>query len=268
MTSSLPFAEVIGDPIDQSLSPIIHGFWLDALGIAGEYRRRRVAKGELESYLKQVRGDLAWRGSNVTMPLKLEALTAADEASDDAFAAGAANLLLPRDGKLIAGNSDVGAIERLVGKLGEQAGSVTLFGNGGAARAALVALNRLGLKDVVIQARDQFAARKLAVEFGLDHAPRDFLAPVESNGLINTTPLGMPGRDCLNCELGAMPAGGWVFDMVTGPSPLIAAAAARGLRTIRGIEMLVEQAGDSFEAMFGVRPPRDRDAELMLRLKP
>lgn len=266
-----PYAEVIGDPIDHSRSPEIHAFWLERAGIAADYRRRCVQAGEIDAYLAEVRADPAWRGCNVTMPLKMEAVLAADEASDEAVAAGAANLLVPRDAKLMAGNTDVQAISQLLDRLkndGAAMGSVTLFGNGGAARAALVALRLAGIEQVLVQARDAAGARKLCVEFGAD-GPRQLADPVATDGLINATSLGMAGGECLNCDVAGLPAAGWVFDLVSVPAEtaLVAAARARGLKIVDGPTMLVEQAAASFEQFFGVKPPRDRDGALMLRLR-
>lgn len=268
-----PYAEVIGDPIDHSRSPLIHNFWLKTIGIEGEYRRRKLTRAEFPAYLAERRVDPAWRGCNVTMPLKLDAADLADEVSDRAVAAGAANLLRPQDGKLSAANTDVGAIALLLSRLqksGSAMGSVTLLGNGGAARGALVALKLVGLGAVRIQARDMGQAMKLAVEFGLDVEPVPLTETVVSDGLINATPLGMAGRDCLNCDVTHMPPKGWVFDMVTDPpdTPLLAAASKQGLATVTGLDMLVEQAAASFKLLFGVDPPRDRDAELWQKLKP
>ncbi len=267
-----PYAEVIGDPIEHSLSPLIHGFWLEALGIAAEYRRTKVTRAELPAYFVERRADPAWRGSNVTMPLKLDALVLADESTDRAVAAGAANLVAPRDGKLIAANTDVSAIATLLGRLqqaGAAMGGVTLFGTGGAARAALVALKMVGMAAVRIQARDMAEAVKLAVEFGLSEEPLPLTAPVASDGLINATPLGMAGRECLNCDLAHLPQKGWVLDMVYAPAetPLVAAARARGLMLATGLEMLVEQAAASFKLLFGADATRDRDAALFERLR-
>jgi shikimate dehydrogenase len=174
---------------------------------------------------------------------------------------------------LFAANTDVGAIATLVErarKAGRAVGSVTLFGCGGAARAALVALKLLAIDRVRIQARDLAAARKLSVEFGLALAPRALTDRVDSDALINATPLGMAGYACLNCDLAAMPPGGLVFDMVTGDgdTPLIAAARERQLAVVTGLEMLVEQAATSFKLMFGADPPRDRDPDLWARLRP
>ena len=112
-------------------------------------------------------------------------------------------------------------------------------------------------------------AAKLAVEFGLEIAPAPLIAPIETDGLINATPLGMAGQDCLNCELGRMPDAGWVMDMVTEPGEtlLIGAARGRGLRIVTGLDMLVEQAATSFKLFFEQDPPRDRDELLWQRLK-
>lgn len=271
MTS--PYAEVIGDPIDHSLSPIIHQFWLDQLEIEASYGRRQVTRAELPAYVAARRTDADWKGSNVTMPLKLDALGMADEATDRAIAAGAANVLIPRDGKIVAANTDVGAIADILVNMHEAGASmagVTLLGNGGAARAALVALKLVGMTAVRIQARDMTAAVKLAVEFGLEAEPVPLTAPIQSGGLINATPLGMGGRDCLNCDLSHLPADGWVLDMITDPveTPLVMAARERGLRVATGIDMLVGQAATSFKLFFGVDAPRDRDSELWQKLQP
>jgi shikimate dehydrogenase len=113
------------------------------------------------------------------------------------------------------------------------------------------------------------AARKLSVEFGLDVGPEPLTAPIASDGLINATPLGMAGGECLNCDLSRMPAGGWVFDMVYDPAetPLVHTAREQGLAVVTGLDMLVEQAATSFKLFFGQDAPRDRDGELWQRLK-
>jgi shikimate dehydrogenase len=271
MTPILPFAEVIGDPIDHSLSPLIHGFWLDVLAIEGSYGRRRVTRVDLPGYISERRGNPAWRGSNVTMPLKLDAVALADEATDRAVAAGAANVLMMREGRLVAANTDVGAIASLLVRLhevGAPMGGVTLLGTGGAARAALVALKTVGITAVRIQARNMAEAVKLAVEFGLETNPAPFTAPIGGDGLINATPLGMSDYPRIGCDLSPLPATGWVFDMVTQPAEtaLVADARARGLAVVTGIDMLVEQAAASFKLFFEADAPRDRDAELWQKL--
>jgi len=264
------YAEVIGDPIAHSLSPVIHGFWLKALKIDADYRRTLVTRAEFPAYLARRRADPNWRGCNVTMPLKLDAVALADDATDRAVAAGAANLLLPREGKLIAANTDVGGAIAVIQQL-RQAGaamdSVTVLGTGGAARAVLVALRFCKVGKVIIEARDMAEGRKLSVEFGLGEPPLPFDAPVATDGLINATPLGMPGRPDLCCELDVMPHNGWVFDLVTlADTPLVERARARGLHVANGLAMLVEQAAESFPLLFDANAQRDLDAALFKEL--
>ncbi len=271
MTPTRPYAEVIGDPIDHSLSPTIHGFWLETLGIKADYRRAQVGREGFRDYLANRRSDRLWRGCNVTMPLKLDALSLAEGGSDRAVGAGAANILIPRDGRIAAGNTDVGAVLALVGKLAEAGApmaAITLLGTGGAARAALMGLHLLGLTEICIQSRDLGEAYKLAVQFGLSVEPVRFDAVIACDGLINATPLGMAGQPPLDIDLGAMPDKGWLFDFVTSPHPtaLIRQARNRGLTMISGIDMLIEQAADSFKLLFGTDAPRDKDAALREKL--
>ena len=270
MTSRTPYAEVIGDPISHSRSPAIHRFWLQTLGIEGEYRATRVERSALPAFIAERRADAHWRGCNVTMPLKLDALMLADQSSDRAAAAGAANLLFVREGRLLAANTDVGAVARLLEPIVERPGDITLLGNGGAARAVLVALRLLGIGQVRLQARDLAEARKLAVEFGTGEEPARFDMPVTTSGLINATPLGMTGHPPFELDISDMPKDGWVMDLVTDPDPtaLTQRASASGLRTIDGVAMLIEQAAESFELLFGRKAPRDKDAELLLLLRP
>jgi shikimate dehydrogenase len=271
MTSENGYAEVIGDPIAHSRSPQIHRFWLEKAGLDLDYRASRVTRQELPSFIAERRQDRAWRGCNVTMPLKLDAIMLADEASDRAVAAGAANLLIPKDGMLLAGNTDVEGVLQLLGPQVQRsvAGGITLLGNGGAARAVLVALKMLNFHAVRLQARDVSAAYKLAVEFGLETEPAPFDWPIVTEGLVNATPLGMSGVDPFEIDISRMPASGFVFDMVTEPieTPLLKSARARGLEVRDGIEMLVEQAAASFVLLFGSQAPRSFDGELMKALR-
>jgi len=269
--TSRQYAEVIGDPIAQSLSPAIHTFWLEKLGIEADYGRKQVTRADLKAYLDTARADPNWCGCNVTMPLKLDALTLADEASDRALGTGAANIIVPRNGKLLAGNTDVGAVAKLIEQLarsGAPMRAVTLLGSGGSARAVLTALHLIGFRQVRIQSRNVSEAMALAVQHKLEVEPVPFDAPVEGDGLINATPLGMTGQLPLEIDLSRMTAKGWVIDLVSAPSPtdLVKSARSRGMTGVGGIGMLIEQAAESFKLFFGKEPPRDKDGELMQKL--
>ena len=85
----LPYAEVIGDPVGQSKSPLIHFHWLKQLGLAGAYRRTEVAPSGLSEFLRGRRNDPDWRGCNVTIPHKQSVIAELDELDPAAATIGA-----------------------------------------------------------------------------------------------------------------------------------------------------------------------------------
>jgi len=268
---SKPYAEVIGDPIAQSKSPVIHGFWLDRLGIDAEYHRAHVLSVDLPAYLEQRRADPAWRGCNVTMPHKQAIIPLLDRLDPIAARIGAVNTVVRNaDGALIGRNTDApGFIEPLLPALsGENPPKRALvLGAGGAARAIVVALADAGLA-ITLAARDPAKARALLDELGVGHQAAS-LADFDRPGaqaydlVVNASPLGMVGNPPLAFDLSH--ANAIVYDIVTAPliTPLLTAARAQGLRGIDGLTMLIGQGAVAFEHFFGASPPRaDGDAEL------
>lgn len=272
MTPSAAVAEIIGDPVDHLRSPLVFNFWIDEAGLNAQYAGVWVDRAGLPGFIASRRTDPAWKGCNVAAPLKLDALLLADEITDRAAAAGAANLLVHRDGRLVAGNTDVGAMLAVLPPLLKRHSSagITILGHGGAARSILVAFKILGAISLVrLQSRDLAAATSLSVEFGLDHGPAAFDAPLTSSGLVNATPLGRNGSPAFRFDLTAMPASGWVLDLVAvaADTDLLRRAEARGLATADGTAVLVEQCAASFELLFGQPPPRAHDDALFAMLR-
>lgn len=280
-----PYAEVIGNPIAQSKSPLIHGFWLERLGIDARYGARRVLPETFADYVETSRATPSWRGCNITMPLKELAPTLIDTVHPDALAIGAVNTIARNgDGKLVGHNTDAtGFLEPLTTELSQNHlfRMARIVGTGGAARAIITALNRHGFTLVVI-GRNEGKARALLDELApegehhtapLAHfgAPTDFRFDDREGCLdlvINASPLGMRGHPPLLFDWSHAPPGSIAYDIVTDPvdTPFLADAAAAGHRTIDGFAMLIGQAAAAFEKFFGIAPPRQFDAELMALL--
>jgi len=274
------YAEVIGDPIAQSKSPAIHNFWLERLGLAAEYRARRVTADELPAYLDERRADPDWRGCNVTMPLKQAIIPLVDRLETGAELIGAVNTVTRSNGALIGSNTDAaGFLEPLREELAKPHffRMARVIGAGGAARAIVAALAGHGLT-IVLAARDIDKARALldAVDPGAEHhvAPLAHFAPPtdfafdDREGcldlIVNASPLGMAGQAPLAFDLSHAPPGSVVYDIVTHPldTQLLREARAAGFRTLDGLHMLIGQAAAGFEKFFGQPAPREHDAEL------
>jgi shikimate dehydrogenase len=260
------YAEVIGDPIAHSKSPLIHGFWLKALGIDGDYRATHVAPDELDDYFAARRADPAWRGCNITIPHKQAALDHVEDRGGVRSTIGAINLaLVAEDGALIGTNTDAGGFYAPIADVDLAGAPVAVIGAGGAARAVLFALSRIGVGPVTILNRNVLKAAALLSSFGLKGQALPLGAPLPAASLlVNSSALGMVGQPGLDVDLSPLPEHALVYDLVYTPleTPLLAAARARDLDTVDGMEMLIGQAALAFELLFGAAPPRERDDEL------
>jgi shikimate dehydrogenase len=262
-----PYAEVIGDPIGHSRSPLIHNFWLEKLGRGGTYRSMRVALDELPTYFANRRADPGWRGCNVTMPHKQAVLPFLDDLMEEARDAGAVNTIVRAGKRLIGHNSDVLALRHDVAPAAQEAAALdlpmVLFGAGGAARAVLQAVRDVEGISVAIVNRDQAKAEALLASFGLPGTSLPLGAPLPATTLIvNASSLGMEGFPPLPVRRGDL--SGLVYDLVYAPpeTGLLRLARSRGLATLDGLHMLIEQARFAFQYFFSFVPPTASDGEL------
>lgn len=263
-----PSAGVIGWPVAHSKSPVIHRFWLERLGIDGDYGRFPVHPDNVGAAIRALPA-LGLAGVNVTVPHKVAVMAHLDVVEDSARRAGACNtVIVGEDGRLSGANTDIaGFAEPLLGR--SLAGKpAVVIGAGGAARAVLLALSDLGCAPVELRNRSAEKAHALAAELGIavDVAPLG--APLPSATLlVNATILGMAGQPPLTLDLAPLPADALVYDIVYArlETSLLAAARARGLETIDGLAMLIGQAAVAFERFYGAVPPRDAASDAALR---
>ena len=255
----------MGHPVAHSRSPMIHGYWLKTLGIAGAYEFKDLTPDEFVPFITNLAAN-GYVGGNVTVPHKEAAyrtVSARDAASE---AVGAVNVLYLQDGKLMGGNSDVhGFIDNLDDQAPgwKVAGCKALvLGAGGAARSAVYALKQRGV-EVHIVNRTPARAEELAKRFGaIAHGWSDVPKLLgQSDVLVNCTSLGMTGKAPLDIELGPLKKSSVVYDIVYVPleTALLAQAKKRGHRTVDGLGMLLQQAGFGFRKWFGGDPKVTRE---------
>lgn len=263
------YAEVIGDPIAHSKSPIIHGFWRDALKLEGAYRAHHVAPEGLAAYFAERTADPDWRGCNVTLPHKQAVFDHIADPGDVRSSIGAANTVFRgEDGAFLCTNTDAAGFYAPLDGLDLTGAPVVVIGAGGAARAVLFALAKLGVGPVTMLNRNVLKAAALLSSFGLKGQALPLTAQLPPAALVvNASALGMTGQAPLAIDLDPLPQDALVYDIVYAPleTPLLAAARARDLDTIDGLEMLIGQAALAFELFFGVAPPRDEDHDTRLR---
>lgn len=250
---------VVGDPVAHSLSPLIHNRWLAEAGLDAVYVALHLKSADAASDLRALaRAGVA--GLNVTLPHKIAALAASDEASDEARLVGAANTLVPAKGGWRAHNTDVAgfalAVSHAAPGLDLKGRRVVLIGAGGAARAALVHLSRAGA-DIVLANRTVETASHVAAELapsarciGLEELAAE---AAKADLLINSASLGHAGAQPPKLPAGE---GRNFLDLSYGEAArtMLAAAEAAGWRAQDGLAMLVGQAAAAFRLWHGSDP--------------
>lgn len=266
LTGAGKIAGVVGWPIRHSLSPLLHGYWLDELKVDGALVPLAVSREDFARTVLALRR-AGFTGVNVTVPHKEAAFALADVTDAAAEMAGAANLLIfHADGRIEGRNTDtVGLRESLRENMESLKGkTVVLLGAGGAARGGLLALDALNAGRIHLLNRSpgkaaQLAmALKTAVKSDIQPGALEDWANVAGHAdlIVNSTSAGMKGQPPLDLDLALLRKDAVVLDIVYNPleTPLLKTAKARGLKTIDGLGMLMHQAAPSFEAFFGVRP--------------
>lgn len=262
---STKLAGVVGWPISHSLSPRLQNAWILAAQLDAAYVPFAVPPDRFAGFVAGMRGGPIL-GLNVTAPHKEQALAVADRASARALAAGASNLLVfHADGSLAADNTDgeglLRAFEAQTPSFSASNGPILILGAGGAARGAASALLAAGTPRIHLLNRNPDRARALARTLGpqVEAIP---MSPAKDRvrswaAVINATPSGLEAASSLGLDISALSTDAVVMDMVYRPlrTPLLTAAAQRGLQTVDGLEMLIGQARPSFKTFFGREPP-------------
>jgi shikimate dehydrogenase len=248
---------LIGDPVEHSLSPLIHNVGYQALGINYLYVPFRVK--DFKQAIEGIRR-LDIRGASITMPHKARAIEYVDEFDRVAIETGAVNTIVNNDGILTGYNTDYhGALKALEEATSLEGKKAVLVGSGGAATAIALGLRRGGAKLVILN-RTEAKAKRLAEMFDAeDFGGLKKLGEVSSADiLINATPAGMWPKtsesiipqNLLHNKL-------TVFDTVYNPkeTKLLIEARERGCAIVYGYKMFLYQAALQFELFTGREAP-------------
>ncbi|KWO66593.1 shikimate dehydrogenase [Burkholderia territorii] len=258
---------VIGNPIGHTKSPLIHGLFAEE---ARQDLRYTAIEGPVEpqeAFADVVRAFAAagGKGMNVTAPFKLKAFAMADECSERATLAGAANALKFEDGRILADNFDgIGLVRDIEVNLRlSLAGKrVLMLGAGGAARGALLPFLEAGPAEMVIANRDVAKGRALAAQVaGRGALVACGYADLERMGrfdlVVNATSASLTG-DLPPVPPGVFSPKGTAYELAYGKrlTPFLRLASNAGVLGVAdGVGMLVEQAAEAFAWWRGVRPP-------------
>lgn len=266
---------VIGHPLTQSLSAVMHNAMLKDLGIEGTYELLDTEQEDLIQRIKQLKSQ-NYTGFNVTIPLKVPITLFLDEYDKLADIAGCANTVKIKEDKSFYGfNTDIYGFQKAIPQATQESikeQKVTILGTGGAARAASIALAQIGVKEIDFFARNLINASPMvnflrekypSVTFNLKQMQslRDLSTSIM---LVNSTPVGMRGKamgvsPIDEAVLKTLPQNATVYDIVYNPlkTELLKQAQKNNYQTITGLDMFVHQGAMAFEIWTGQKAKID-----------
>ena len=261
---------IIGYPLGHSISAVIQKAGLKSIGLEGVYDVMETPPEELINRIKYIKAN-NYSGFNVTIPLKVPMSLFLDDIDDYANIAGCVNTVKVNDDKTFYGyNTDIYGFKTAIPtEINLKDKNASILGTGGAARAAVVGLAELGVKEIDFYTRNIINSRQT-----LDYVRAKFpniifnvyqiqnIRSLEHSSIIvNSTPIGMKGfmADQMPLEkedLDKLNPDTIIYDIVYNPikTILIQEAQNRGLRTISGLDMLIYQAQRAIEIWTGKSP--------------
>lgn len=251
---------IIGDPIEHSLSPVIHNAGYKALGIDDQYEyvMEKVAPEDLKDFIQRIR-DKNIAGVSCTIPHKETVIPYLDEVDETAKIIGAVNTIVNENGVLKGHNTDwIGAVEPLVKICDLKASNAAVIGAGGAGKAFAYGLTNAGAK-VTIYNRTLEKAKPIAIQFGCELRSLEDQSKIKNVDIVcNTTSVGMNSNES-PVSKDNLREKQVVFDAVYSPleTRLIKDAKEKGAKIIQGTEMLLHQAFAQFELFTAQRAPEE-----------
>jgi len=255
---------VIGDPIAQSLSPLVHNAAFNHLKLDCTYIAYRIIKGDLKDEIESLKS-IQISGFNVTIPHKIDVINYLDELHKDCQVIGAVNTVLYKNDRLIGFNTDMDGFTDPIRRrnLTINGSNVLLIGAGGAARAIVTAVAKEKAKKISIANRTTKAAETLSLfanKLGLDAEVINFNESGECaskyNFIINSTSIGLRNEPS-PISTKKINKNNVVYDIIYQPmnTALIKESKKNGATIIYGYEMFLSQAIRSFEIWHNIRAP-------------
>ena len=247
---------VIGNPIEHSLSPKLHNYWLDRNKVNGNYEKKLLTEDKVGEFVKS---DQKISGINVTVPFKKTVINYCTELTNLALTLQSVNTITLSNGKIIGDNTDVYGFEQSLIDLNFNGLNKTAYilGAGGVVSSVVIGLNNLGVKNIVISNRTKNKAEALAKEYNL--VLSDWGKVIDFDIIINCTSIGLKKDDCLGLDFSNV-KGKIFYDIIYKPkTKFLIDAEGLGNKIIDGKMMFLYQAQKSFEIWHGIKPEINKE---------
>ena len=258
---------VIGNPINHSLSPLLHNYWIKKNNIKAEYFKKELTLNKLEEFVNDIRQEKI-SGANITIPFKKSIITYLDKLSPEAEKSQSVNTIAVKDNKLIGYNTDIFGFEQAIKKLNfsVKEKKVFILGAGGVVPSIILALKNMNASKINVSNRTKEKALDLKKRYEKIGVLNWGEIP-EFDLIINATSLGLK-NETMNLDLSKVGHNKLFYDVIYNPSETNFLHTGKNLGNLseNGKLMFIYQALASFELWHGIVPDINEQTLALLNL--
>ena len=257
---------VIGNPIDHSLSPQLHNYWLKKNNINGVYDKKKLDSNDLKDLVLKIKNNEI-NGLNITVPFKNEIIPYLDELSNESKSTQSVNTIYLYKDKIVGHNTDIDGFELAIKNTGYEANGkkILILGAGGVVPSIIFALNKMGASEIILSNRTKSKAEKLKKLFK-DLSVIDWGHMPYFDMIVNATSLGLNSNENINLDFSKIEKNKFFFDVIYNPKEtnFLKNAKVLGNKTENGKKMFIYQAAAAFKIWHNIYPEIDNEVNKLL----
>ena len=268
---------VIGNPIDHSLSPKIHNYWIKKNNIKAIYDKERLNSDDLKNLIIKIR-ERKISGVNVTVPFKKKVIPYLDKLTFGAEATQSVNtIILNDDNKIIGYNTDIGGFENAIKytKYDISGKKIFILGSGGVAPSIIFALYKMNVLSITITNRTKIKAEYLQNFYNSNTVKKrgwndiklvDWGEMPEFDMIINATSVGLNSDDKLDLDFSKIGKNKLFYDVIYNPKETNFLKKGRelGNKIENGKKMFISQAAEAFKIWHDIQPEINEEVSKLL----
>ena len=250
---------VIGNPIEHSLSPELHNYWLKRNNIDASYSKEKLDENQLKNFFHRIKNKEV-SGANITVPFKKSVIPYLDELSIEAERTQSVNTVYLNNDKIIGHNTDTNGFELAIKESGFDVNNkkILIFGAGGVVSSIIYALNRMRAFEITICNRTKSRAEDMKTLFS-DLIVMNWGEVSNFDMIINATSIGLNKEDRFDLDLSKFKNSNFFYDIIYNPleTHFLKDAKNLGKKTENGKRMFIHQAAQAFKIWHGIQPDID-----------
>ena len=257
---------VIGNPINHSLSPKLHNYWINQNNIDADYQKRELDNNDLENLILKIKNKEI-SGVNVTVPFKKDIISYLDKLSPEAEGTQSVNTICLEDNNIVGQNTDIRGFELAIkdAKFNLTDKNILILGAGGVVPSIIFGLNKMKVSKITLCNRTKEKAENLK-NFFKNLSIVNWGEVPDFDMVINATSIGLNNEDFINLDFSKIKKGKFFYDVIYNPKEtnFLKIAKKLGNKTENGMKMFIHQAAETFKIWHGIVPEINKEVSNFL----